>query len=163
MSLSHCMVKSLKAPIPGTYHFSLVPSTPQHHPGFWEGSLSTSRPVAVQGQRILAPTCNKVINSQKWEHKGNEWQKMYNKKMSPPCLTLLMLRLLLSKTQGGKDFSKLPLPCHVGVLWIALTEYSKMSTQMPGFQYFFRLLHHLVIVKLATSSTRVKNLFIEST
>ena len=25
-------------------------------------------------------------------------------------------------------------PCHVGIHWIALTEYSQMHTHMPGFQ-----------------------------
>ena len=31
-----------------------------------------------------------------------------------------------------------------------------MSTHMPGFQTFFRFLHHFVLVKLVASSIRVK-------
>ena len=31
-----------------------------------------------------------------------------------------------------------------------------MSTHFPGFQSFFRFLHHFVLAKLATSSIRVK-------
>ena len=31
-----------------------------------------------------------------------------------------------------------------------------MSTHMPGFQTFLRFLHHFVLVKLASSSIRVK-------
>ena len=40
--------------------------------------------------------------------------------------------------------------------WIALAEYSQMSTHVPRFQSFFRFLHHFVQAKLATSSIRVK-------
>ena len=35
--------------------------------------------------------------------------------------------------QGRKDFRKPSKPCHVGIHWIALTEYSQMSTHVPGF------------------------------
>ena len=51
-----------------------------------------------------------------------------------------MLRLLLSKGQGRKDFSKTSKPSHVGIHWIALAEYSQMSTHVPGFQYFFSII-----------------------
>ena len=44
-------------------------------------------------------------------------------------------------------------PCHVGPHWIALDEYSQMSTHMPGFQSFFSFfLHHFVLAELATTS-----------
>ena len=49
-------------------------------------------------------------------------------------LTLPMLRLLLSKGQGRKDFSKPSKASHVGIHWIVLAEYSQMSTHVPGFQ-----------------------------
>ena len=52
--------------------------------------------------------------------------------------TLIMLRLPLSKTQGGKDFWKPSKPCHVGIHWIALAEYSQMCTHVSEFQLFFR-------------------------
>ena len=52
-------------------------------------------------------------------------------------LTLPMLGLLSSKAQGQKDFWKTSKPCHVGIHYIALTEYSQKSTNMPGFQSFF--------------------------
>ena len=45
------------------------------------------------------------------------------------CLTLPMLRLLLSKGKGCRDFLKPSKPCHVGIHWIALAENSQMSTQ----------------------------------
>ena len=51
-----------------------------------------------------------------------------------------ILRLLSSKAHRHKDFWKLSKPCHVGIHWIALLEYSQMSTHMPGFQSFFRFL-----------------------
>ena len=46
----------------------------------------------------------------------------------------------------------------VFIAWIALAEYSQMSTHMPGFQVFFRFLHHFVLAKEVTSSIRV-NIF----
>ena len=42
--------------------------------------------------------------------------------------------------------------CHVVIHWIALAEYSQISTHVPGFQLFSGVLHHLVLDKLATSS-----------
>ena len=51
-----------------------------------------------------------------------------------PQLTLTLLRLLSSKGQGPKDFLKPFKPCHVGIYWIALTEYSQMITLVLGFQ-----------------------------
>ena len=41
---------------------------------------------------------------------------------------------LLSKARGCKDFRKPSKPCHVGIHWKALAEYSHLSTHMPGFQ-----------------------------
>ena len=34
--------------------------------------------------------------------------------------------------------------CYVGTPWIALVEYSQMSTHVPGFQSHFRVLHQFV-------------------
>ena len=66
--------------------------------------------------------------------------------------TLVMLRLLSLKAQGCKDFRKPFKPCDVGIHWIALAEYSQMSSNVPGFKSFFRFLHNFVMAKLATSS-----------
>ena len=52
-------------------------------------------------------------------------------------LTLPMLRLHLPKAQECKNLWKPSRPCHVGIHWIALTEYSQMSTHVPGFRWFF--------------------------
>ena len=68
--------------------------------------------------------------------------------------TLPMLRLLSSKARGRKGLLKPSKPCHVGIHWIALAEYSQMSTHMPGFQSFSGFLHLFVLVELATSSIR---------
>ena len=54
-------------------------------------------------------------------------------------LTIPMQRRLLSNAQGFKDFWKTSKPCHVGIHWIALTEYSHMNTHLPGFQSFFSI------------------------
>ena len=48
-------------------------------------------------------------------------------------LTLLMLRSLSCNAQKCKTLGKLSKPYHVGIHWKALTEYSQMSTHMPGF------------------------------
>ena len=58
----------------------------------------------------------------------------------------------ITMTQISRKPSK---PSHVGIHWIALTEYSQMSTHLQGFWSFFRFLHHFVLDKLATSSIRV--------
>ena len=72
-------------------------------------------------------------------------------------LTLPMLRLLLSKAQGCKDFWKSSKPCHVGIHWIAFTEYFQTSTHLPGFQSFFRIFASFCIGQdKVTSSIRVK-------
>ena len=71
-------------------------------------------------------------------------------------LTLSMLRLLLSIGEKCKKFWKPSKPCHVGIHWKALTEYTQMSTHMPWFQSFSAFLHDFVLAKLATSSIRVK-------
>ena len=59
-----------------------------------------------------------------------------------------MLRLLTSKAQGHKDFWKSSKPYHVGIHWIALTEYSQMSTHMPWFQSFFSVFASFCIGKI---------------
>ena len=71
-------------------------------------------------------------------------------------LTLPMLRVFSSKGQERKYFSKRSKPCHVGIHWIALTEYSQVkSTNVPGFQSFSGFLHHFVSTKLATSNITI--------
>ena len=75
--------------------------------------------------------------------------------LSINCLTLPMLRLLLSKAQGCKHFWKPSKPCHVGIYGIALAEYSQRSTQLPVISQVFCII--FVLVKLATSSIWVKN------
>ena len=67
-----------------------------------------------------------------------------------------MLRLLSSKIQERKDFWKPSKSCHVGIHWIALTEYSQISTHLPGIPSFFSFFCIIFgLTKLATSSTRV--------
>ena len=44
----------------------------------------------------------------------------------------------LNLCNGCKDFWNPSKPCHLGIHWIALAEYSQMSTHGPGFQPFFR-------------------------
>ena len=46
-------------------------------------------------------------------------------------------------------------PFHISTHWKALTEYSQMSTYLPGFHSFLGFSHHFVLAKLATSSIRV--------
>ena len=86
------------------------------------------------------------------------WCTVVNNARSVQALTLPTLQLLLLRAQGPKDLCKPSKPCLVGIHWIALTEYSQMSTHVPGFQSLFSLfLHRLVSVKLAISSIRVKS------
>ena len=48
-----------------------------------------------------------------------------------------MMRQLSFKAHGRKYIWKPSKPCHVGIYWVALAEYSKMSTHVPGFRSFF--------------------------
>ena len=50
----------------------------------------------------------------------------------------LLVIVFKSEAHKCKDFWKRPKTCHVGIHWIALAEYSQMSTHVPGFQSFFR-------------------------
>ena len=49
-------------------------------------------------------------------------------------LNFSMLRLLLTRVQGCKELSKPSKPCHVGIHWKALDEFSQRSTHLTGFQ-----------------------------
>ena len=89
-------------------------STQRHHP-------------EVEEKRRCANNVQKVIFLQ-MKYLVNAWM-----------LTLPMLRLLLSEAQGCKDFWKPSKTCHVGIRQKALTEYSQMSTHMPGLQPFFQV------------------------
>ena len=80
---------------------------------------------------------------------------LVNTSNSETTFVLSTHNAFLSKAQGWKDFLKPTKPCHVGIHWIALTEYSHMSTHVPGFQSFYRFLHHFVLAKLVTSSMMV--------
>ena len=71
-------------------------------------------------------------------------------------LTLPVLRHFLTKDKGYTDFWKTSKPCHVGIHWKALAEYSRMNNHAPRFQSFFRFSYHFVSVKLATSSIKDK-------
>ena len=63
-------------------------------------------------------------------------------------LTLPILRLLSSKAQGREVFWKPFKPCNVGIFWMALAEYSQMSTHVPGFPSFFRLFASFCVGKM---------------
>ena len=57
--------------------------------------------------------------------------------------------LVCSIIQGHKDFWKTSKPCHVGIHWIALPEYSHMSTHSLGFQTFLRFFASFCIGKIS--------------
>ena len=61
----------------------------------------------------------------------------------------------MSKAWGHKDFWNTSKPCIVGIHWLALAEYSQMSTHVPGFQSFLGFQYHFVLDKSGTSSIRL--------
>ena len=104
-----------------------------------------------------------------WEHSVRAihwiptWQGLDGfQKVLHPCaldksnLSIPMLRPLLPKAQGHKYFWKPFKPCHDGIHWKALAEFSQMRPMCQGFSDFSGLLHHFVSAKLATNSIRVK-------
>ena len=102
--------------------------------------------------RLWLATCNWLVSYQilKWLDPVGILTKFfavwYNIDffLNDTILPLPMLRLLSSKAHGCNDFWKTPKPCHVGIHWIALAEYSQMSTHMPGFfESSFVFLHQI--------------------
>ena len=83
---------------------------------------------------------------------ANLWMKVAS---ALEWLTLPMLRLLSSEAQGCKHFWKPSLPCHIGIHWKALAEYSQMRPICQGFSEFSGCVHHFVMAKFATSSIKV--------
>ena len=78
---------------------------------------------------------------------NNEGRRML--KVRRHLLTLPMLRLLSSKAQERKDSWKSSKPCHVGIHWKALAEFSQMSTHLPGFRSFSRFFASLCIGQIS--------------
>ena len=70
-------------------------------------------------------------------------------------LNFPMLRLLLSKAQGCKDFIKLSTLYHIGIYWIALAKYYEMSTHVPGVQSFFFFLASFCIGQISHQQHKV--------
>ena len=72
-----------------------------------------------------------------------------------------MPRLLLSKAQGGKDFRKPSKAWCVGIHWIALAEYSQISTHVPikNLKNTIVLMTGLV-TKFLNPKIEISNLFI---
>ena len=71
-------------------------------------------------------------------------------------LTLSNAEATFVQSSEMERFLKPSQPCHVGIHWIALAEYSQMSTNVvPELKSFFRCLHTFILAKLATSSKRV--------
>ena len=68
-----------------------------------------------------------------------------------------MLRLLSSNAKGCKDCLKPSKPCHDGIHWVALAEYSLDEYPCANVSILFSgFLHRFVLAKLSTSSIRVK-------
>ena len=64
-------------------------------------------------------------------------------------LTLLMLRLFLSKTyRATKIFENHPITVNLLVCIRQLTEYSQVNTHLPGFRPFFSFFANVVLAKI---------------
>ena len=130
----------------------------------WQSSYDTMPELSVLKPRLavwpLTATCQSSIGirSVAFLHQsaGNPGSGLKTNDRLP--LTLTMLRLYSLKVQECKTFWKPSIPCHFGIHWTALIEYSYISTHVPGFQSFLRPLHYFVLTKLATTSIRVKAL-----
>ena len=59
------------------------------------------------------------------------------------------------KHKDAKTFFKPSKPCHVGIRWISLTEYSNTGTHMPGFQTFFSFFSLFCIVQISQQQHNV--------
>ena len=63
-------------------------------------------------------------------------RRIFVRYWSVEMIALSMLRLLLSNAPGCRNVRSPSKPCHVGIHWKALTDYSQMITHLPGFQSF---------------------------
>ena len=106
--------------------------------------------IKIQPTTLLQIFCELMINS-KVIFKITRQQES-RKSPSMNELTLPMLRLLLPKAKGCKDFWKPAKPCHIGNLSLSTLRWVPMS---QGFSRFSGFLHHSILAKLATSSMRV--------
>ena len=108
----------------------------------------------LPGYILMRVSLEMSINACNVHWRGVDWI-LFN--ISPLTLPIICC-LLPSKAQGRQDFLKPSEPCHVGIHWKALHEYSQRSTHVPEFSHFSLFLHHFVLAKLATRSIRVKGL-----
>ena len=69
-----------------------------------------------------------------------EVEAWFKEKVIPIYLffNLFIAEAILSKEQRRLDFQKPPKPWHVGIHWIALAEYSHISTMYQGFSHLFK-------------------------
>ena len=118
-------------------------------PGWWNENnmINPSRSI------ITRPDYWLLITSMVCDWSGIWLIVPYNHRMVFESGGWVILRPLLSKAQGCKDFWKPSKPCHVGIHWIALTEYSQMSTHAwVSVIFLVCFLHYFVLFEWATSS-----------
>ena len=84
------------------------------------------------------------------------WTKVSLIALALEGLAIPILRLLSSEGHGLKVFWKSSKPCHVGIHWIALAEFSQMSTHVPRFQSFSRFLHLVGTTTCCTTALLIK-------
>ena len=70
------------------------------------------------------------------EKESGNWVWLWRKSPLPYLKSLNPFNAVATFVQSTRKQSK---PCHVGTHWIALTEYSLMSTHLPGFPSLFKV------------------------
>ena len=79
----------------------------------------------------------------KWHYSGTLWLKVIYE------LSAVNPSYAEATFVQSKDFWRPSKPCHVGIHWLALAEYSPMSTHVPGVQSFFRFFAWFWIGKIS--------------
>ena len=69
-----------------------------------------------------------------WKHIGCRFQFFCHKNLTTCCEPFQCYGYFSPKHKECKDIWKPSKPCHVDINWIALFEFSQMSTHVPGFQ-----------------------------
>ena len=129
LGIKSSLTVSLPASLP--YPFPQINPTDQNAPIY---SHNTAHTISLFP--LLAIIAHCYIPHSPWISIAASWTLQEDSDLQ--LLTLPMLRLLSSKTQGRKAFWKPSKPYWVGTHSIALAEHSQMSTRLPGFQSFFR-------------------------
>ena len=92
----------------------------------------------AQGSSWLSTTKAYIVVDNQIETWAWVWAWVTLVQLAPGMMIHLPSNAEATWNRPRKDFWKPPKPCHVGIHWKALAEYSQMGTHVPAFQSFLK-------------------------